>query len=227
MVRNYFPVWRELKLRYGCFIVFLPLCSELLSRLKGIETFSFSSSLSSSSLCSELLSRLKGIETRPFLLFLQGNLSVRNYFPVWRELKLYLFIDGFEIHTVRNYFPVWRELKPFHHKETTQESEEEFGTTFPFEGNWNNFSDRRRHKRACQFGTTFPFEGNWNPTPSWKHAIAFALPFGTTFPFEGNWNFHSEQKRQTMYHTCSELLSRLKGIETKTFSIIPTMQLSS
>ena len=36
---------------------------------------------------------------------------VRNYFPVWRELKHKNETDHHSEKLVRNYFPVWRELK--------------------------------------------------------------------------------------------------------------------
>ena len=59
---------------------------------------------------SELLSRLKGIETHHIQFFIASD-GVRNYYPVWRELKrVWMFTSGVFI-LVRNYYPVWRELK--------------------------------------------------------------------------------------------------------------------
>ena len=60
--------------------------SELLSRLKGIETILQRELEMFLSVCSELLSRLKGIETHWTRVHQVYHL-VRNYYPVWRELK--------------------------------------------------------------------------------------------------------------------------------------------
>ena len=161
---------------------------------------------------------------------------------------------------VRNYFPVWRELKLGKVISKLWSLFSKFGTTFPFEGNWNNlfiaFSIVSRFVRnyfpvwrelkpkiantqiipSITFGTTFPFEGNWNflfATLGTK--ISFPRSellsrlkgietlqdwlqnnhlqkFGTTFPFEGNWNITLYKDYFLMIS--SELLSRLKGIET-------------
>ena len=63
-----------------------------------------------------------------------------------------------------------------------------------------------------QFGTTFPFEGNGNITNEMLVGSWYFL-FGTTIPFEGNGNSSSVP---SWSRTCigSELLSRLKGMET-------------
>ena len=137
--------------------------------------------------CSELLSRLKGIETRKSSCETTAfHGKVRNYYPVWRELKLISrHLLSATLLSVRNYYPVWRELKQI----------------FCFFSLGQYFS----------FGTTIPFEGNWNlPSPTMSKPVIYSsellsrlkgiethqLPlgslccasFGTTIPFEGNRN---------------------------------------
>ena len=206
--------------------------SELLSRLKGIETV----------LACRITSVPRFGTTFPF----EGNwnlwvythrfagfVAVRNYFPVWRELKQIpdAFITIFNrcsellsrlkgIETLFMIHPVFKSL---------------FGTTFPFEGNWN-WNAAWDLPKETEFGTTFPFEGNWNIN---NHLLILIWkPFGTTFPFEGNWNSDILLFLYCCYNVrnyfpvwrelkhnlcsiltdamfpCSELLSRLKGIET-------------
>ena len=215
LVQIRFPVWRELKpitpaTRKDPIIT----GSDTLSRLKGIETISGSIKISFS-LCSDTLSRLKGIETKVMACNCREMRCVQIRFPVWRELKLFystLFIFSFfvcsdtlsrlkgietlETHpqpnlwgcTVQIRFPVWRELK------LTSPSPERtvrvmFRYAFPFEGNWNSFSNSVRGLSCSfMFRYAFPFEGNWNEVVFLGGACYYDCWFRYAFPFEGNWN---------------------------------------
>ena len=88
-VRNYYPVWRELKpfpisWRWRK----LSLCSELLSRLKGIETIK-----NGVTTFSRTLHRFgttipfEGNWNKVLSVISTAKPKVRNYYPVWRELK--------------------------------------------------------------------------------------------------------------------------------------------
>ena len=161
----------------------------MLSRLKGIETrVIWSPHGVPSPNALDMLSRLKGIETGPIFTL---------YLHLWIELWIC--------------FPVWRELKHNDLSRAKDVAEDSFGYAFPFEGNWNSFSNSSRERAIklwiCfpvwrelklemtsaspisefNFGYAFPFEGNWNLwTPaSW---VIFSVAFGYAFPFEGNWN---------------------------------------
>ena len=85
-----------------------------------------------------------------------------------------------------------------------------FGYTFPFEGNWNGDITTWIHLNRY-FGYTFPFEGNWNDTAPTVEPEP--IDFGYTFPFEGNWNLASISPFISV--SALDILSRLKGIETK------------
>ena len=183
LVRNYFPVWRELKRTPWCLPRTFP-CSELLSRLKGIETSKIQN-FSCFLLSSELLSRLKGIETLNWVPILWVT-RVRNYFPVWRELKLIPLLVSVVMSICSELLSrlkgietqsIYMTLSPF----------SVFGTTFPFEGNWNFHKHYWLHQPILVR----------NYFPVWRELklffliepeVCFFRGFGTTFPFEGNWN---------------------------------------
>ena len=138
---------------------------------------------------------------------------------------------------VRNYFPVWRELKPECSCLSQRSTFSLFGTTFPFEGNWNiNLHERTWFLiRSELLSRLKGIETRYRSLVTWCHSW-----FGTTFPFEGNWNFvislknialsclvrnyfpvwrelkHRWTTTQPYGVNRSELLSRLKGIETAT-----------
>ena len=139
------------------------MCSDTLSRLKGIETHIIGKYFQTNTkVGSDTLSRLKGIETIPrrwrtdqvrwvqirfpvwrelkpicFVLFPSGPISeVQIRFPVWRELKLLLFSLQALSESVQIRFPVWRELKLLLH-EACGWPASTFRYAFPFEGNWN------------------------------------------------------------------------------------------
>ena len=82
-------------------------------------------------------------------------------------------------------FPVWRELKLKIWSGTRLIKFIDFGSAFPFEGNWNSISKILKCSPLC-FGSAFPFEGNWNSIS--KILKCSPLCFGSAFPFEGNWN---------------------------------------
>ena len=108
-------------------------------------------------------------------------------------------------------FPVWRELKQLTRR-FLQWHGQYFLWDFPFEGNWNSFSDRfigmlfywlsmrfpvwrelKRwihsliHRSFSLFLWDFPFEGNWNLLVK-SIPIRVCMSFLWDFPFEGNWN---------------------------------------
>ena len=162
------------------------------------------------------------------------------YFPVWRELKLELVFTGIvsEQSDFGYTFPFegnWNGA----HQHTRLFPLSGFGYTFPFEGNWNSDSRCVESRTTWNFGYTFPFEGNWNFAiirlfvsplndlwiyfPVWRElkldSVSFLyrgfLFFGYTFPFEGNWNYASFLDSILPILIPLDILSRLKGIETK------------
>ena len=87
-----------------------------------------------------------------------------------------------------------------------------FGYTFPFEGNWNASPVSRRWCCHC-FGSTFPFEGNWNSSFcfSWTLALPSLDPLSRLKGIETRLNVDSTGFR---CRVPLDTLSRLKGIET-------------
>ena len=207
-----FPVWRELK-RYGltnCFLETHPLwiCFPVWRELKldsGVKCFINVHTL-------DMLSRLKGIETwrnrESFLI----EVVLWICFPVWRELKLCFEFMVKNRGTNFGYaFPFegnWN-VAPLGDR---QEVAQTFGYAFPFEGNWNSRSPIFGWSPFWYFGYAFPFEGNWNllsvmrpyqhyqqsldmlsrlkgiETLWCSHLNPHCIHFGYAFPFEGNWN---------------------------------------
>ena len=112
-----FPVWRELKLRTALQLNASSRSFECSFPFEGNwNSFcSIPNHLHMSSL--NAVSRLKGIETFPRWHFRHERLRVLDrvwmQFPVWRELKLLLFLTPFVplVWSVWMQFPVWRELK--------------------------------------------------------------------------------------------------------------------
>ena len=164
---------------------------DMLSRLKGIETWMYSimSSLIFSTL--DMLSRLKGIETYAewsvwmllshffgYAFPFEGNWNRLLFHPaanVSAALDMLSRLKGIEtlqpLQLLQVWwelwicFPVWRELKPRLILTVTFSAPSSFGYAFPFEGNWN----------------------------SWKAAGCH----------------HCDEQKKTL-----DMLSRLKGIET-------------
>ena len=161
-VRNYYPVWRELKRSYIHIII--PCCqrSELLSRLKGMETYNRTIRLALLGFRSELLSRLKGMETVIVFAVLLMN-SVRNYFPVWRELK-----------RVQRIGICWYGTAPF-------------GKTIPFEGNGNQPITNAVISSVAKVRNYYPVWREWKLCYTCVGDTT-SLLFGATIPFEGNGN---------------------------------------
>ena len=107
-------------------------------------------------------------------------------------------------------FPVWRELKliqppiprPLAVKRSDTLSRLKGIETSPHSG------DRYT---TVPFRYAFPFEGNWNSL--WTQVLPHTPVFRYAFPFEGNWN-PQERPHRSYQESCSDTLSRLKGIET-------------
>ena len=156
-----------------------------------------------------VLSRLKGIETflLRFIVYLLYRLTMS--FPVWRELKHIIALrhQVFGLHLQCPFpfegnwnsgvadgkcpfkrltmsFPVWRELKLSLFK--WQLSANILQCPFPFEGNWNLLSIAKIMFSWHDLQCPFPFEGNWNN--------CIRCDFGVFISYN--------------------VLSRLKGIET-------------
>ena len=210
-----FPVWRELKLtkpNWRSSSDHFPL--DTLSRLKGIETlhcFITSATTNRSfgyafpfegnwnlqpfavqsffGLPLDTLSRLKGIETFVKLwplLDMRVQLWIR--FPVWRELKLEICFSSCHCYCclwIR--FPVWRELKPSTHPP--------------------------RHTTVANFGYAFPFEGNWNSSSS-RRRIGCLVSLDTLSRLKGIETFLYVWRTRVSATRTLDTLSRLKGIET-------------
>ena len=184
----------------------------MVSRLKGIETQTtvFSESLPHF-LPLDMVSRLKGIET---------NFSTSN-FACALTLDMVSRLKGIET---------------FHPQHKRSHASLHFGYGFPFEGNWN-----KKHSPSCEQGGElwiwFPV---WRELKQRDvHQAYHRLRFGYGFPFEGNWNDHTAlmnaQNRRPLWiwfpvwrelkrywGQCEvfnvvplDMLSRLKGIETK------------
>ena len=108
-----FPVWRELKLLcvFCCWFA-LWVCSDMLSRLKGIETLAL------------------------IVLCPCHNQMFRYAFPFEGNWNFFVVFRRFLFMKVQICFPVWRELKLL--IVNVRESEcHQFRYAFPFEGNWN------------------------------------------------------------------------------------------
>ena len=138
------------------------------------------------------------------------------HFPVWRELKhWYLLVLAFPLRncnfgytfpfegnwnscvdcscrccqTLWLHFPVWRELKlPQLPKTHRCDLKNDFGYTFPFEGNWN--------LKGCYHPVNLPSLATLSrlkgiETLTIINFIANLIYFGYTFPFEGNWNLYT------------------------------------
>ena len=207
----WFPVWRELKRYFRRIFVAHTFTLDMVSRLKGIETFSLSVATNTTEIPLDMVSRLKGIETGtpypvrhqhwsfgygfPF----EGNWNNTGnprrvfgtllwiWFPVWRELKQILLWKLHNRKLLWIWFPVWRELKHRHYSITPPKACRDFGYGFPFEGNWNTMS------------------------PRWKLWDVIALDMVSRLKgieTAGFWVF-VEMRLQPL-----DMVSRLKGIET-------------
>ena len=196
-----------------------------LSRWKGMET-PWPHMRGTSNIGSELLSRLKGIETKSRVWWSLINQSVfgttiplegnRNSETLYNCQEWWSVLFGTTIPlegnrnslwytvtlpmlSVRNYYPVGRELK---HGSVT---------SIEFSSN--------------VFGTTIPFEGNRNVSGGGNTIVSVAVSVQNYYPV---WR---ESKRNGLCQFfnigfSSELLSRLKGIETLLFLALKCYQLS-
>ena len=189
-----FPVWRELKLEGGG-----PLrrcCSNpqktynVLSRLKGIETFPPKSDFQAIRLSYNVLSRLKGIETprhwwpQAFSHFLTMS------FPVWRELKQDdATAQAQTVAQLTMSFPVWRELKHFS-------------------------SSCGSGLRSSVLQCPFPFEGNWNHRPRPCSPSSSLCSYNVLSRLKGIETISNIFFKQDCDRKTYNVLSRLKGIET-------------
>ena len=113
-------------------------------------------------------------------------------FPVWRELKQSDFLDQSVLSKkLWICFPVWRELK--------QEA--------------NAFS---RNASIADFGSAFPFEGNWNCIDLWDLYRLLEVSLWICFPVWRELKRCSFVEIKCCFGLALDLLSRLKGIETRT-----------
>ena len=158
-----------------------------------------------------MLSRLKGIETCSTS-FRNTHLSLWICFPVWRELKLIIPILYPLVSLLWICFPVWRELKQLRIRSVNKDWRV-FGYAFPFEGNWNDWSNSdKSDKSESNFGYAFPFEGNWNEysvrrAPS-NTTLWICFPVWRELKLVGFFAFFAVDL------STLDMLSRLKGIET-------------
>ena len=210
-----FPVWRELKHHMDPNLSINSPPLDMLSRLKGIETEGVESAF-------------VGYEdvfgyAFPF----EGNWNCWMHwdsissppelwicFPVWRELKLWWQLPGWEQWkpTLWICFPVWRELKHCAAPASVANSAFAFGYAFPFEGNWNKISTNASGS-ARYFGYAFPFEGNWN----FPLSGILGRPRCITLDMLSRLKGIETRRRFPGHHQllfALDMLSRLKGIET-------------
>ena len=262
-----FPVWRELKLllRHRERGRGNPL--DMVSRLKGIETY-------------DPQFRGKPLIDFVYAFPFEGNWNCKliNMAPYPNPT----FVYGFPFEGNWNWITL---LGTSEKNETTLDmlsrlkgietiwwidesstSPSPFGYGFPFEGNWNEKNPSVcPHSYLLYFGYGFPFEGNWNSLganhfmhhtailcicfPVWRElklkpnklylkwlpslymvsrlkgieTLAGLFVFGTScafgygFPFEGNWNAQRFPPGSA-FRSPLDMLSRLKGIETKRLS---------
>ena len=141
-------------------------------------------------------------------------------------------------------FPVWRELKPLGLPLPRQVRHQYFGYAFPFEGNWNSIvpffnlgfhfaldmlsrlkgietlliGRKGMKEQDSHFGYAFPFEGNWN------HANGAVCIFSSSmlwicFPVWRELKHYILDTALAGLSKALDMLSRLKGIETKSSRI--------
>ena len=210
-----FPVWRELKL-----LAYQGLSPpswqslNVLSRLKGIETnnkkkltvflllvlfkcaFPFEGNWNVKAAVNSVRKRVKFKCAFPF----EGNWNCQNPLHGAGVVRLNVLSRLKGIETRPSLCSLlWHEP---------------FKCAFPFEGNWNTMAASSVSCASSKaFKCAFPFEGNWNSSP-WGLQPPLVRPqFKCAFPFEGNWNRIPVVGRGGLL--CLNVLSRLKGIETR------------
>ena len=162
-----------------------------LSRLKGIETWRRHHPPQNPSPLNTL-SRLKGIETCGVPLIIPAVGWSLNTLSRLKGIETKQLMKGVNIKTLWIHFPVWRELKLYLWCHTRQHLPNFFEYTFPFEGNWNVLPLTILLMPAVALNPLSRLKGI--ETHNNSDFVNLMLNSESTFPFEGNWNYSIPNK---------------------------------